>query len=706
MKYKNIISAIVALTTLSLSANDSGPPGGFSVSWDSFWKNSMAPENAFEFSIVASGQGYLGENANTHYTDSLGRTSIASVLKGSVSPSSIYGATNASGAIDGSVWLQLAGAFYGHNKTIYGGGPKSIGGDVNLYVGALDTTQVISNIYGGASSTAGSIGGNVNLVIDTQNANAGVKTIYGSGIYGSYVAGDVNVSVLSGKVTNSGGAIYGASSNVGGDLTINLGKDAFIGGNVYAGGAQNKFTTIGGKSTINVAEGAYVDGGVYGAGYAGVVSKGVEININGTVLYGVVGAGGNNPWTPSQNYVGTFDELGNPTNNANVNINIGKGAFIRASNQAIMGGGFGDTGNPNSMTGAVTGDTFIKIDGGVIGRDGYASTSISAGGFSSTVHGNGNILIDTSTNTVDMKDNVIIYAAGISENANPNQYDGTIQGNSNVYFTGLGSNLNFTTAVYGRESDNGNTGRVLGDAIFNFGAPGKSFVGDFNANILYFDILNVHSNSNVNITKNIYVADKVFIDRNARLNIAKGASIENVANMNLAGVLSGHGEFYSVNIVGAGGRFEVGISSSANGTMLWNDVSLKDVNLVFDVISVTEYSKVSFAGSEHTISFDNVKLTITANNDFDFAELTEGDRFYLFTDINEDVTIVGSISSVDLPTLGEGLYWDISNILTEGYIVVTTTQVIPEPANIAFVVGLLGLGFAYLRKRNSKIQEK
>jgi|GEM_PF-3946101 len=700
MKYKNIIMAIVALATASLTAADFGPPGGSSVSWDSFWGgDEMTPESAYEFSTVPSGQGYLGENLGTRYIDSKGRISIASVITGSVTPSSIYGSTNAFGAIDGSVWLQLSGGFSGNNKTIYAGGPKAIGGDVNLYVGALTGSQVMNAIYGGSSSTAGSVGGNVNLVIDTQNSNAGVKTIYGSGVYGSNVAGDVNISVLSGKVTNTGGAIYGASSNVGGNVTINLGKDAMIGGNVFAGGAQNKFTTIGGKSIINIAEGAYIDGGVYGAGYAGSVSKGVEINVNGTVLYGIVGAGGNNPWIPSQNSVGTFDEFGNPTNSANVAINIGKGAFIRASNQAIMGGGFGDTSNPNSVMGAVTGDTFIKIDGGTIGRDGYAKTSISAGGFSSTVHGDGNILVDTSTNTVDLKNNVVIYAAGISENANPNQYDGTIQGNSTVNFIGNGSNLNFTTRVYGRESDNGNKGRVLGDAIFNFGASGKSFVGDFNADILYFDILNIQNNSNVNITKNIYVADTLNIKNGSRLNIAKNASMENVQRLNLSGVLSGHGEFYSTNIVGAGGRFEIGVSSIANGIMLWNDVSLKNVNLVFDVISVTEYSKVSFAGGEHTISFDNVHLTITGSDGFDFTELVEGDRFYLFVDIGDDVTIVGSIKGADLPELAEGLYWDFTHLTTEGYLKITSNIVIPEPAEVAVILGLLGLAFAFWRKK-------
>lgn len=692
--------AIFGTTCLLCQSNDPGPINGIDIEWDSFWLTNMkSPQKAFEFSDRDSSI-YAFEEPFSLYADSDGTTSVASIFTGSVN-GFIYGGSS-SQVIDGSVWMQLTGNAFA--KMVYGGGSQAIAGDVNVYINNIITASTISTFYGGGSSVSGIIDGDVNVVFDS--ANTTIDEFCASGL--SDVSGNVYIKLKSGTINS----FHGAGGNIGGNINIEI-DGSHEGENFYAG-SESASATVSGMSVINMKNGL-VDGTLYGAGLKGNVASGSEINISGgTIRYGVMGAGGNNAWNSDpKGYVGEFDENNNVTMVANATINI-SGGTILGNDQHICGAGFGtdfESVTANGKDGAVTGNTYINITGGSIGS-GDELLIVMGGGIGSTVHGSANIFVDTSVNQVTFN-NVEIQASG-EVLTGDNEFDGTVKGDASVTFVGDGNKL----IVQGEDSlicgdryrfqkDGKDVGRVWGDTVFNFGKDGVAFNHGFDFEVIFFDNVNVGNGSRVLLNVGIsFVSKELKIETGSSLVLnGKDTFLENVAASQIVGVIGGVGNISDSIITGNGGRVEVARASQYDGSMSWDNCTFENIDIVFDVLSVLDYSQVSLDSLSlaNTINFNDVRFIINSSEGFDFESLIEGNRFYLFTGMDSDMThLIDNGSQFILPELEGDLYWDYSKLYTEGFI-----AVIPEPQTYVAFLGTfvlimtVGCRRKYLSKDNA-----
>jgi len=98
----------------------------------------------------------------------------------------------------------------------------------------------------------------------------------------------------------------------------------------------------------------------------------------------------------------------------------------------------------------------------------------------------------------------------------------------------------------------------------------------------------------------------------------------------------------------------------------------------------TEYDQLNVFGDA---TFGGT-LSILSYNDF---MPSVGQTFQLFS-VNQD--IFGAFDTIDAFALDSGLFWDFDNLYIDG-----SVSVIPEPATVAFLLGLLALAGVIIRRR-------
>lgn len=269
-------------------------------------------------------------------------------MTGGLVESGVFGGSNASGTLYGSVAMQINGGQVGTEKVpanIHGGGYGQntvVNGNVEFAIGRYDAATgdtygnaiIYGDVYGG--SALGSVNGTTATTTYHTNVSLNGGTIHGS-LYGgalgnastaANVYGPVQVTVHGGSVKGEGNAIYGCN-NVNGAPQSTVDVDiwntdpaeeegtyaiygVFGGGNraayngkptvtvhncdnsieyVYGGG--NAATVTG---TDVLIEGGNVIGNVFGGGYGANVNGNISLNITGGSIINVFG-GNNNSGT-------------------------------------------------------------------------------------------------------------------------------------------------------------------------------------------------------------------------------------------------------------------------------------------------------------------------------------------------------------------------------------------------------------------------
>lgn len=269
-------------------------------------------------------------------------------MTGGLVESGVFGGSNASGTLSGSVTMQINGGQVGTEDVpanIHGGGYGQntvVNGNVDFAIGRYDAATgdtygnaiIYGDVYGG--SALGSVNGTTATTTYHTNVSLNGGTIHGS-LYGgalgnastaANVYGPVQVTVHGGSVKGEGNAIYGCN-NVNGAPQSTVDVDiwntdpaeeegtyaiygVFGGGNraayngkptvtvhncdnsieyVYGGG--NAATVTG---TDVLIEGGNVIGNVFGGGYGANVNGDISLNITGGSIVNVFG-GNNNSGT-------------------------------------------------------------------------------------------------------------------------------------------------------------------------------------------------------------------------------------------------------------------------------------------------------------------------------------------------------------------------------------------------------------------------
>lgn len=269
-------------------------------------------------------------------------------MTGGLVESGVFGGSNASGTLSGSVTMQINGGQVGTEDVpanIHGGGYGQntvVNGNVDFAIGRYDAATgdtygnaiIYGDVYGG--SALGSVNGTTATTTYHTNVSLNGGTIHGS-LYGgalgnattpANVYGPVQVTVHGGSVKGEGNAIYGCN-NVNGapQSTVHVdiwntdpaeeeGTYAIYG--VFGGGNRAAYN---GKPTVTVhncdnsieyvygggnaatvtgtdvlIEGGNVIGNVFGGGYGANVNGDISLNITGGSIINVFG-GNNNSGT-------------------------------------------------------------------------------------------------------------------------------------------------------------------------------------------------------------------------------------------------------------------------------------------------------------------------------------------------------------------------------------------------------------------------
>lgn len=325
---------------------------------------------------------------------SVSGTTTVTLTNGKVT-GGVYGGCNSSGSV-GVVTVALNGGAVGANGNtadVYGGGygsPTTTTGNVTV---TLDNTTVYGDIYGGSalgkvnSSSAnpanmttvtingtglhGSVFGGGKGDNETQAISYGDATvningasaytgIYGGANVNGLVSGDILLNINanigdigSGNSRDAFGGGYGALTQTGGDVTVNVGNGTnspIIYGAVYGGSALGTVNAnASNNTTVNVLSGT-IHGNIYGGGLgesgANNVNKG---QVNGVVTVNIGATDGAQSPTYSGNATidgsvyGCNNTNGSPK--ANVTVNVYKTAH-NTTNAATYTEDDGTNGNP------------------------------------------------------------------------------------------------------------------------------------------------------------------------------------------------------------------------------------------------------------------------------------------------------------------------------------------------------------------------
>jgi len=356
---------------------------------------------------------------------------------GQVSAGGIYGGSNYTGTLSGSV-------------------------NINVHGGQVGTTAQTANIHGGGYGVETIISGNVDVTLGANGQTLGGVTVYGD-VYGGSALGEVNgtsgTNTLHTYVTLNKGVIYG--SLYGGGLG-NATTEADVNGPVAV-------KVYGGSVMETTAQGS---GSVYGANNInGKPQRTVTVDIYGTdaapsestyAINAVYGGGNRADYTYSTPLV----TVHNCTASIGSVYGGGNAASVPGTNVTVNGGTIGNVfGGGNGLLSAanVTGNALTKIYGGTI--DNVFGGSNTNGAIGGTVTVNVN---DAAENSCALLAGNIYGGGNMAPYSNSGNYpqvnitSGTIEGN--VYGGGLGQ----TAAVTANPRVN-LTGGIIGGDVFGGG---------------------------------------------------------------------------------------------------------------------------------------------------------------------------------------------------------------------------------------------
>lgn len=355
----------------------------------------------------------------------------------------IFGAGK-SGATAGNVNLTISNSYVG--SWIYGGGELAGVGSTNVTLSNVTIGDSITRIVGGSLS-GDSIGttlalenitNRVNMIVGgNHNSSSGTiicdgdiyitatnvltRQIYGGGYgAGNEVNGNVHMELNSFAVTD---VFYGAGfAIVHGDVTTVIdgtGSGSVFGyGGVVVEGNNNSVDgaislTVSNGKALKLVGGSYIASNTVGASASSITMTLSNMNVSGTLT-------GGHDITAAANVVVGGD----------INLSISKGtyAIVYGSSMVAAGATLNVAGSYN-MT--IAGGSFTNIWGGSLLGAGARETVSSV-----------NITLDCSTDMISVSN---IYAS--SANAGTNRY--STVGSTSVTLTGLTSNLNVTTNIYG-----------------------------------------------------------------------------------------------------------------------------------------------------------------------------------------------------------------------------------------------------------------
>lgn len=238
---------------------------------------------------------------------------------GEVSAGGIYGGSNYTGTLSGSVNINVHGGQVGTSTTqtanIHGGGygvETIVSGNVDVTLGATGQTlggvTVYGDVYGGSAlgevnGTSGTTSYHTNVTLNKGIING---SLYGGGLGNGTTEADVNgpvaVKVYGGSVMETSaqgsGSVYGAN-NINGKpqraVTVDIyGTDAapsestYAINAVYGGGNRANYTY--GTPLVTVHNCTASIGSVYGGGNAASV-PGTNVTVNGGTIGNVFGGG-------------------------------------------------------------------------------------------------------------------------------------------------------------------------------------------------------------------------------------------------------------------------------------------------------------------------------------------------------------------------------------------------------------------------------
>ena len=298
-------------------------------------------------------------------------------MTGGLVEGGLYGGSNSSGNLSGSVTMQINGGQVGTEKapaSIYGGGYGSstqVSGDVDITLGQTGVDPAVTpgvtvygNVYGG--SALGKVNGGNNsesAIVTTKHTNVTVNSgsvfrekypetagvykygyIFGGGmgdssINNGIVDGQINVVINATDPAPTGSlnkyALYGVFG--GGDaapyngtpnLTVNNCNNSIE--YVYGGG--NKASVAGSNVKIH---GGNIIGNVFGGGNAANVNGDVHVNIEGGHILNVFG-GNNASGTVSGDIVLNVNQRGYTSSTCPINIGYLYGGGNRADSKVAQ----------------------------------------------------------------------------------------------------------------------------------------------------------------------------------------------------------------------------------------------------------------------------------------------------------------------------------------------------------------------------------
>ena len=154
-------------------------------------------------------------------------------------------------------------------------------------------------------------------------------------------------------------------------------------------------------------------------------------------------------------------------------------------------------------------------------------------------------------------------------------------------------------------------------------------------------------------------------------------------------------KFLSADV--SGGKFGIAGSSAANdkkGSLLTQTLNLNGGEIWFDVGDVPDNGDIIYADS---IGGDlSTVLVLNLNEDFfSIGDILDGAEFAVF----RGVTGFDDWGSLAVEAYFNGVRQDIAYSWNDGVITIDSGTVVPEPAAVAAVFGVLALAFAAYRRR-------
>ncbi|MFG6361830.1 MAG: autotransporter domain-containing protein [Akkermansia muciniphila] len=262
--------------------------GGVSNEWSTNLQTStLTGDTHVQLSGNATAEHVIGGNNKGASTTLTGNTNVTVKDNAIVAGAIIGGSTSAHNAvttITGNTSVLVTGIQYSNNATVNLGGFRNVT-DQNFITGGSAWTANTASGTTVRGNTSVTINVSNAELSDTEGHNNFVKNIYG-GSYGN-------------TASESNGAVQKVEGNSGVSIT---GKEGItFTGNIVGGSWRGNTWTaedptalpvsIGGNVTVTLGKGAYL-GDIYGAGNCGTVGGGVLVSLTGGSVFGAEGEDG------------------------------------------------------------------------------------------------------------------------------------------------------------------------------------------------------------------------------------------------------------------------------------------------------------------------------------------------------------------------------------------------------------------------------